>query len=407
MESSFNEQLKGQLFSAVKERCANPSAVFVGRMEQEYLQLIQYGYAEKLLLLKNLKEYAKQEGIIVEVLGTINGSLVAYLLGITEFNPLEYDLFFERWDIASKNVQTAMLVVSSKSVETIKEWIQANAPVFGQDELPVYDTFEVSLRQDVCTILREQGIEYQFDERYNDEATWDAFQTGETRLFPALNDSFVQKGFFKLRVRSLERLTPLITPTVQNEFYFCYLDRLGDDRYYLPHCEIVLDKTRGYLVYQEQLLQVIKRLSDFSAARGEKIRKLMAKRKMSELSEEEYEFERAASGLTIRYNHYEVWSTLFEASDYLCCKAYYLPKAGYLYRLVYLKAHYPKQFQESYVRIEQRYRVLLKEEILSRLKEAQELIENLPDSFTMEKWQTLKHESADLFSYVDKLKTGG
>ena len=82
----------------------------VGRMEKENKDLIKKrleyeldiiskkGYATYFLIVQDFVNWAKKSGIAVGPgRGSVAGSLVAYVLGITDINPIEYNLPFERF----------------------------------------------------------------------------------------------------------------------------------------------------------------------------------------------------------------------------------------------------------------------------------------------------------------------
>ena len=68
------------------------------RLVYELDVIIKMGFANYFLVVYDFIRYAKQKGILVGPgRGSAAGSLVAYCLGITEIDPLEYDLLFERF----------------------------------------------------------------------------------------------------------------------------------------------------------------------------------------------------------------------------------------------------------------------------------------------------------------------
>lgn len=76
----------------------NPSPQIRERLEYELQVIIEKGYAAYFLIVWDLIDYAKRRGVRVGPgRGSVAGSLVAYVLGITELCPLRYDLFFERF----------------------------------------------------------------------------------------------------------------------------------------------------------------------------------------------------------------------------------------------------------------------------------------------------------------------
>lgn len=68
------------------------------RLEYELSVLKKMGFAGYFLLVEDLVMWAKNNGVIVGPgRGSVGGSLVAYLLGITDVDPIRFNLLFERF----------------------------------------------------------------------------------------------------------------------------------------------------------------------------------------------------------------------------------------------------------------------------------------------------------------------
>jgi DNA polymerase III subunit alpha len=77
---------------------SHPQSVYMERFEKEMSLLIRKGFCGYFLIVWDLVIYAKKIGILVGPgRGSGGGSLVAYLCGITEIDPIENDLLFERF----------------------------------------------------------------------------------------------------------------------------------------------------------------------------------------------------------------------------------------------------------------------------------------------------------------------
>ncbi|MBE3583692.1 MAG: DNA polymerase III subunit alpha [Limnochordaceae bacterium] len=77
---------------------SNPDAQVRQRLDHELQIIAQLGYAGYFLIVWDLVSWARSQGIPVGPgRGSAAGSLVAYLLGITQINPLQYGLIFERF----------------------------------------------------------------------------------------------------------------------------------------------------------------------------------------------------------------------------------------------------------------------------------------------------------------------
>lgn len=76
----------------------NPTDTVKQRLDEELRVITQMGFSGYFLIVSDFVSFARSKGIPVGPgRGSAAGSLVAYLLGITELNPLEYDLLFERF----------------------------------------------------------------------------------------------------------------------------------------------------------------------------------------------------------------------------------------------------------------------------------------------------------------------
>ncbi len=95
---TLEEYLRHLCEEGLKERYPSPSKEVRERLEYELDIICKMGYAGYFLIVWDFIHYAKERGILVGPgRGSVIGSLVAYLLGITEIDPLRYGLLFERF----------------------------------------------------------------------------------------------------------------------------------------------------------------------------------------------------------------------------------------------------------------------------------------------------------------------
>jgi DNA polymerase-3 subunit alpha len=91
---SVDEHLRQLAHAGLKKRGMSD----VDRLEFELKTIIQMGFAGYFLIVADFINWAKSNGIPVGPgRGSGAGSLVAYSLGITDLDPLKYDLLFERF----------------------------------------------------------------------------------------------------------------------------------------------------------------------------------------------------------------------------------------------------------------------------------------------------------------------
>ncbi len=90
--------LRSMTFEGLKDRCGEVSKRAAERAEYELSVISQMGYVDYFLIVWDFVHYAKTHDIPVGCgRGSGAGSLVAYAIGITDIDPLKYDLIFERF----------------------------------------------------------------------------------------------------------------------------------------------------------------------------------------------------------------------------------------------------------------------------------------------------------------------
>ena len=73
------------------------SPKYLERLEYELKVIKQKGYAGYFLVVGDLLRYARENGILTNIRGSVAGSITTYLIGITNVDPLVYKLPFERF----------------------------------------------------------------------------------------------------------------------------------------------------------------------------------------------------------------------------------------------------------------------------------------------------------------------
>lgn len=93
------EYFKKQCYVGLKEKVGeNPPKKYTDRLDYELGVINQMGYVDYYLIVNDYVSFAKSKKIPVGPgRGSGAGSLAAYCIGITEIDPLKYDLLFERF----------------------------------------------------------------------------------------------------------------------------------------------------------------------------------------------------------------------------------------------------------------------------------------------------------------------
>ena len=84
-------------YEGIQKRGLSKTQEVVERIEYELSIIKAKGFAPYFLVVGDLLQFARENNILTNIRGSVAGSLVTYLIGITNVNPLEYKLPFERF----------------------------------------------------------------------------------------------------------------------------------------------------------------------------------------------------------------------------------------------------------------------------------------------------------------------
>ena len=104
LEKSENVRFKGNVDirrecyrGAIKKGVDLDDPVYKARFEKELSLIEEKGFVDYFLVVSDMIRYAKNKMFVGPSRGSSAGSLVCYLLDITEIDPIEYNLIFERF----------------------------------------------------------------------------------------------------------------------------------------------------------------------------------------------------------------------------------------------------------------------------------------------------------------------
>ncbi len=94
---SADEKLRELAYQGALDKNIEVTEVVKKRIEYE-LEVIQFkNFSVYFLIVGDLLRYAREHNIVTTIRGSVAGSLVTFLIGITNVNPLDYKLPFERF----------------------------------------------------------------------------------------------------------------------------------------------------------------------------------------------------------------------------------------------------------------------------------------------------------------------
>jgi len=94
---THDEALRELAYAGFKERELEETPELRERVDYELGVIAKKGYSPYFLVVSDLLRFAHEHGILTNIRGSVAGSLVTYLSRITNVNPIEYGLPFERF----------------------------------------------------------------------------------------------------------------------------------------------------------------------------------------------------------------------------------------------------------------------------------------------------------------------
>lgn len=146
----------------IPERFPVADAKVMERLDYELAVIEKTGFADYFLIVYDFVNWAKEMGIVVGPgRGSAAGSLVSYVLGITDADPLKYDLLFERFLNAERiSMPDIDLDFADKRRDEVFNYIRQK---YGDDKVAQIITFgTMAARAAVRDAGRALGMPYAF-----------------------------------------------------------------------------------------------------------------------------------------------------------------------------------------------------------------------------------------------------
>ena len=140
-ETSDYELLKKLTYEGLKYRYNNPDATIYNRIKKELHIIKEKGFVSYFLINWRIIEYARSKNYFYVGRGSGANSIIAYLLRITDVDPVELDLYFERFiNLFRKNPPDFDIDFSWTDRDDITQFIFKNFKNVAL--LTVYNTFK-------------------------------------------------------------------------------------------------------------------------------------------------------------------------------------------------------------------------------------------------------------------------
>lgn len=189
----------------------------------------------------------------------------------------------------------------------------------------------------------------------HDAATYAMFGSGETEGVFQFDSSGMKNVLTQFKPASIEDLTALTSlyrpgPMDSIPAYIRNRKDPGHIQYKTPELAEILDVTYGCIVYQEQVMQICRKLAGYSFGHADIVRRAMAKKKHDVMEKERSQFVAGCVSNGIDQSAANsIFDDMSSFASYAFNKSHAVCYATLAYRTAYLKCHFPAEFMASLI----------------------------------------------------------
>lgn len=214
-------------------------------------------------------------------------------------------------------------------------------------------------------VKKNYGIDVEFDKDMSDPKVYKLWQDGNTLGIFQFESQGITNFMKELKPDCLEDLIAGVSlyrpgPMDQIPRYIRGKQNPGHNEYTHPSLEPILNVTYGCMVYQEQVMQIVRDLAGYSLGRADLVRRAMGKKKLDVMAKEREVF---IHGQVDENGNIEVpgcvrngidevsankiFDEMAEFAKYAFNKSHAACYAVVSYRTAYLKAYYPAELMAA------------------------------------------------------------
>ncbi len=192
----------------------------------------------------------------------------------------------------------------------------------------------------------------------NDPETYEMLQQGKTMGVFQLESTGITGVCVGLKPENIEDLTAIIAlyrPGPMDSIPR-FIASKHDPKlvtYLHPSLEPILSVTYGCIVYQEQVIEIFRRLAGYSLGQADMVRRAISKKKAAQIQKEKDTFihgdpERGIAGCVANgipeQTAQAIYQDIYDFANYAFNKAHAVSYAVVAYQTAYCKRHYPKEY---------------------------------------------------------------
>ncbi len=220
--------------------------------------------------------------------------------------------------------------------------------------------------RDAKELIKEnQGIDIEFDKNMDDQKVYKLWQDGDSIGIFQFESQGMTNFMKELKPDCLEDIiagVSLYRPGPMDQIPRYIANKKDPDNavYTHPALKPILEVTYGCMVYQEQVMQIVRNLAGYSLGRADLVRRAMGKKKLDVMAKERENFVNGKldengnveiqgcvrNGIDEKSAN-KIFDEMAEFAKYAFNKSHAACYAVVAYQTAYLKAYYPAEFMAA------------------------------------------------------------
>ena len=246
-------------------------------------------------------------------------------------------------------------ITTQFTMTTLEELGLLKMDFLGLRTLTVIQNAVQQIQRSTGVLLDMQKIDY------NDKKVLDSLGTGRSDGVFQLESAGMKNFMKELKPQSLEDVIAGISlyrpgPKDFIPQYIRGKNRPDTIKYDCPQLEPILKPTYGCIVYQEQVMQIVRNLAGYTLGRSDLVRRAMSKKKASVMEKERQNFVYGnpeegvpgciANGISEKVAN-KIYDDMIDFAKYAFNKSHAAAYAVVSYQTAYLKYYYPVEFMAA------------------------------------------------------------
>lgn len=214
-------------------------------------------------------------------------------------------------------------------------------------------------------VKQNRGIDVEYDKDMNDPKVYKLWANGESIGIFQFESQGMTNFMKELKPDCLEDIIAGVSlyrpgPMDQIPRYIKGKQNPGHNEYTHPALEPILNVTYGCMVYQEQVMQIVRELAGYSLGRADLVRRAMGKKKLDVMAKEREYFINGQvdengnvlvpgcvrNGID-KESANKIFDEMAEFAKYAFNKSHAAAYSVVSYRTAYLKTYYPEEFMAA------------------------------------------------------------